>query len=102
MNAELPNLVPGKAIDLTIKWLLFIACCENHENLQKGDLTTTTTKTNSIRMVVFFFVIIFLNTPGAIPCPLWSPNGLDGVLQSIVTSLRSTVSISTALKNATD
>ena len=58
MNAELPNLVPGKAIDLTIKWLLFIACCENHENLQKGDLTTTTTtttKANSIRMVVFFF-----------------------------------------------
>ena len=43
-----------------------------------------------------------LDTPGDIPWPLWSPSGVDGVLQSIVTSLRSTVSISTALKNATD
>lgn len=53
-------------------------------------------------MVDLFFFIIFLHTPCAIPCPLWSPSGLDGVLQSSVTSLRSTVSISTALKNATD
>ena len=40
--------------------------------------------------------------PGAMLCPILSPWGLDGVLQSIVTSLRMTLSMSTALKNATD
>lgn len=47
-------------------------------------------------------VYIISNKPGEIPCPLWSPRGFEGVLQSRDTSLRNTVSISTALKNATD
>ena len=35
-------------------------------------------------------------------CPFSSPRGLEGVTQSIVASLRSTESMSTALKKATD
>ena len=40
--------------------------------------------------------------PCGMPCPFSRPRGFDGVLQSSVGSLRSTRSISTALKKATD
>jgi len=43
-----------------------------------------------------------INLPSSMPCPFFSPSGLEGVTQSISTSLRSTLSISTELKNATD
>ena len=47
-----------------------------------------------------------LNQTSVLPCgmlcPFESPRGLEGVLQSMDASLRRTLSMSTALKNATD
>ena len=40
--------------------------------------------------------------PCGMLCPFESPRGLEGVLQSMDASLRRTLSMSTALKNATD
>ena len=43
-----------------------------------------------------------VQSPGGMPWPFSKPSGLEGVTQSMVGSLRSTLSTSTALKKATD
>ncbi len=56
-------------------------------------------------LIPIMYVTTYLpltSLPGGIPCPFSSPRGLDGVMQSILGSLRRTKSMSTALKKATD
>jgi len=52
-------------------------------------------------MVVTYCSSVLLLLPCGMLCPFESPRGLEGVLQSMAASLRKTVSMSTALKNAT-